>query len=77
MRYTTAVNAIKRSKSGVMPKQRLAAMARCLEELARAGLALNASRLQPSSKGWRFKHSRGKRSVVDGPFAETKELIAG
>jgi hypothetical protein len=47
------------------------------EELARAGVLLDASGLQPSSKGWRVQYEGGKRTVVDGPFAETKELIAG
>jgi hypothetical protein len=47
------------------------------EQLVKAGVLLDASGLQPSSKGWRIKYTGGKRSVVDGPFAETKELIAG
>jgi hypothetical protein len=47
------------------------------EELQKAGVLLDASGLQPSSKGWRVKYSGGKRTVIDGPFAETKELIAG
>ncbi len=46
-------------------------------ELAKAGMLLDGSGLQPSAKGWRVKYSGGKRTVVDGPFAETKELIAG
>jgi hypothetical protein len=52
-------------------------MATYHEELAKAGALLDASGLHPTSKGWRVKYSGGKRSVVDGPFAETKELIAG
>ena len=61
-----------------MPKEPMfAAMATYHEELAKAGVLLDASGLQPTSKGWRVKYSGSKRSVVDGPFAETKELIAG
>jgi hypothetical protein len=52
-------------------------MATYHEELAKAGALLDASGLQPSSKGWRVNYSGGKRTVIDGPFAETKELIAG
>jgi hypothetical protein len=55
----------------------MAPMAEYHEELARAGVLLDGSGLQPSSKGWRVKYSPDKRRVVDGPFAETKELIAG
>jgi hypothetical protein len=47
------------------------------EQLQKAGVLLDASGLQPSSNGWRIKYARGKHSVIDGPFAETKELIAG
>jgi hypothetical protein len=47
------------------------------EELAKAGVLVDGSGLQPSSKGWRIKYSKGARSFVDGPFAETKELVAG
>lgn len=52
-------------------------MATYHEELAKAGVLLDASGLKPSSKGWRIKYSGGKRTVIDGPFTETKELIAG
>jgi hypothetical protein len=52
-------------------------MAAYHEELAKAGVLLDASGLQASSKGWRIRYDGGKRSVIDGPFAETKELIAG
>jgi hypothetical protein len=55
----------------------MAAMATYHEELAKAGALLDASGLKPSSKGWRIKYSGEKRTVVDGPFAETKELVAG
>jgi hypothetical protein len=72
------VKATKDSEAGVMPEEKLmAAMAAYHEELAKAGVLLDASGLQPSSKGWRIKHSGAKRSVIDGPFTETKELIAG
>ena len=47
------------------------------EQLAKAGVLLDGSGLQPSAKGWRINYSGGKRTVIDGPFAETKELIAG
>jgi hypothetical protein len=52
-------------------------MATYHEELAKAGALLDASGLKPSSKGWRIRYSKAKRSVIDGPFTETKELIAG
>jgi hypothetical protein len=72
------VKATKDSEAGVMPEEKLiAAMATFHEELQKAGVLLDASGLQPSKKGWRIKYSGGKRSVIDGPFTETKELIAG
>jgi len=72
------VKATKDTEAGVMPKQSLfAAMATYHEELVKAGVLLDASGLKPSSKGWRVRYSGPKRSVIDGPFAETKELIAG
>jgi len=78
MRFMIIVKATKDSEVGVMPEEKLiAAMATYHEELAKAGALLDASGLQPSSKGWRIKYSGGKRTVIDGPFAETKELIAG
>src|SRR2546425_4489819 len=78
MRFIIIVKATKDSEAGVMPEERVfAAMATYHEELQKAGALLDASRLQPSSKGWRIKYSGQKRTVVDGPFAETKELIAG
>ena len=52
-------------------------MAKYHEELQRAGVLLDASGLQPSSKGWRIKYTGGKRTVIDGPFTEAKELVAG
>jgi hypothetical protein len=72
------VKATKDSEAGVMPEEKLiAAMATYHEELAKAGALLDASGLQPSSKGWRINYSGDKRTLVDGPFTETKELIAG
>jgi len=72
------VKATRDSEAGVMPEEKLfAEMATYHEALASAGALLDASGLQPSAKGWRIKYSGGKRTVVDGPFAETKELIAG
>jgi len=59
------------------PEELFTAMANYHEELQKAGALLDGSGLQPSAKGWRIKYSGGKRTVVDGPFAETKELVAG
>jgi len=62
----------------VMPSEKLLAeMAKYHEELQKAGVLLDASGLKPSAKGWRVKYAGSKRTVVDGPFTETKELIAG
>src|SRR5262245_14061108 len=78
MRFMIIVKATKDSEAGVRPSEELfAAMADYHEQLVKAGVLLDASGLQPTSKGWRVKYSGGKRSVVDGPFAESKELIAG
>ncbi len=78
MRYMIVVKASKDSEAGAMPEEKLmAAMATYHEELARAGVLLDASGLHPSSKGWRIKYAGGKRTLIDGPFTETKELIAG
>jgi len=78
MRFMIIVKATKESEAGVMPEEELIAeMATYHEALAKAGVLLDASGLQASSNGWRVKYSGGKRTVVDGPFAETKELIAG
>lgn len=78
MRFMILVKATKESEAGVMPEEKLiAAMATFHEELAKSGALLDASGLQPSSKGWHIKYSGGRTSVVDGPFTETKELIAG
>ncbi len=78
MRCIVMVKANKDSESGVMPKtELLAEMGKFNEELAKAGVMLAGEGLQPSSKGKRVRFSGPKRSVIDGPFAETKELIAG
>jgi hypothetical protein len=80
MRFMIVVKATKDSEAGKFPpeKERMfAAMTTYHEELAKAGLLLDASGLQPSSKGWRVKYTGGKRTVIDGPFTEAKELIAG
>jgi hypothetical protein len=78
MRYMILVKATKDSEAGVKPPEELfAAMADYHEQLVKAGVLLDASGLQPSSNGWRVKYSGGKRTVIDGPFAEAKELIAG
>ena len=78
MRFMIIVKASEDSEAGVMPEERVfEAMADYHEELQKAGVLLDASGLHPTSKGWRIRYSGGKRSVVDGPFAETKELIAG
>ena len=78
MRFMIIVKATQESEAGVMPPDSLfAQMGKFHEELAAAGMLLDASGLQPTSKGWRVKYSGATRSVVDGPFAETKEIIAG
>jgi hypothetical protein len=78
MRFMILVKANKDSEAGVMPPEELiAAMADYHEQLAKAGVLLDASGLQASSKGWRIRYSGAKRSVIDGPFTEAKELIAG
>ncbi len=78
MRFMIIVKATQDSEAGVMPEEQLIArMAKYHEELAKAGMLLDASGLQASSKGWRIKYSGEKRTLVDGPFAETKELVAG
>jgi hypothetical protein len=78
MRFMVMVKANEDSEAGVMPSQELlTAMTQYNEELVKAGVLLAADGLQPSSKGKRVRFSGDKRTVVDGPFAETKELIAG
>ena len=78
MRFMMIVKASKDSEAGVMPGQELlSAMGKYNEELMKAGVLLDGAGLQASSKGARIKFSGGKRTVVDGPFSEAKELIAG
>ncbi len=78
MRCMVIVKANKDSEAGVMPKRELlTAMGEFNEELVKAGVMLAAEGLQPSSKGKRVQFSGAKRTVIDGPFTETKELIAG
>jgi hypothetical protein len=78
MRFMMIVKASKESEAGVMPAEKdLADMAKYNEELVKAGVMLDGTGLHPSSKGARVKYSGDKRTVVDGPFAEAKELIAG
>jgi hypothetical protein len=78
MRFMIIVKATRESEAGVMPEEKLIAeMATYHEELAKAGMLLDASGLQSSAKGWRIKYSGAKRTFVDGPFTETKELVAG
>jgi len=78
MRFMAIVKATKDSENGVMPSEQLLAdMGKFNEELVKAGVMLAGEGLHPSSKGARIKFSGKKRTVVDGPFAETKELVAG
>jgi len=78
MKVMVIVKASKDSEAGVMPsEQLLAEMGKFNEELVKAGVLLAAEGLQPTSKGKRVRFSGGARTVIDGPFAETKELIAG
>jgi hypothetical protein len=78
MRFMVIVKANKDSEAGVMPDDKmLAAMGKYNEELAKAGVMLEGTGLKPSSAGARVRFSGDKRTVVDGPFPETKELIAG
>jgi hypothetical protein len=78
MKFMMIVKASKDSEAGVMPSEELlSTMGKYNEELMKAGVLLDLAGLQPSSKGARIKFSGGKRTVIDGPFAETKELIAG
>lgn len=78
MRFMVIVKATKASEAGVMPSEKLLTeMGKFNEELAKAGVMLAGEGLQPSSKGARVRFSGKQRTVIDGPFAETKELIAG
>jgi len=78
MRVMVIVKATEESESGIMPSQELlAAMGKYNEELVKAGVMLAGEGISPSSEGKRIKFSGTKRTVVDGPFTETKELVAG
>ncbi len=78
MRVMVIVKATKNSEAGVMPSEKLLAdMGKFNEELVKAGIMLAGDGLHPSSKGKRVRFSGGKKTVIDGPFAETKELVAG
>ena len=78
MRFMIMVKASRDSEAGKLPSQELlAAMGKYNEELVKAGIMLSGEGLQPSSKGARVRFSGNKRTVTDGPFAETKELVAG
>ena len=78
MRFMVMVKATKASEAGMLPDEKLlAAMGKYNEELVKAGVMLAGEGLHPSSKGVRVRFAGGKRTVVDGPFTETKELIAG
>ena len=78
MRYMIIVKATKDSEAGVLPPEHLLAeMCAYHSELAKAGVLVDGNGLQATSKGWRVRYRGAGRTVVDGPFAETKELIAG
>ncbi|MBI3531217.1 MAG: YciI family protein [Burkholderiales bacterium] len=80
MRYMIIVKATPQSEAGVFPPhmaELMAVMGTFHEELARAGVLLDASGLKPSSQGWRIRYDGKERKVIDGPFTESKELIAG
>jgi hypothetical protein len=78
MRFMILIKATKDTEAGVMPDEKLfAEMGKYNEELVKAGVMLAGEGLHPSSKGARVKFSGGKRTVIDGPFPETKELICG
>ena len=78
MRVMVAVKATRSSEAGIMPSEKLLAdMGKFNDELVKAAVMLAGDGLHPSSKGKRVRFSGGKRTVIDGPFAETKELVAG
>ena len=78
MRFMVLVKANESSEAGILPEEKLLAeMGKYNEELVKAGVLLAAEGLQPSSKGARVRFSDSRRTVIDGPFAETKELVAG
>ena len=78
MRFMMMVYGNKDSEAGVLPtEEMIAPMAKYHEELVKAGVLLDASGLKPTSRGWRIQYANGKRTVIDGPFTESKEIIAG
>lgn len=78
MRFMIFVKATRDTEAGVMPEEKLIAdMAAYHEELAKAGVLLDGSGLKPSARGWRIRYSGKERTLVDGPFTEAKEMIAG
>jgi len=78
MRFMIIVKATEESEAGVMPGEELITRMQTFhEDLMKSGVMIDASGLKPSSKGWRIRYSGDQRTVVDGPFAETKELISG
>ena len=78
MRFMILLKANPDTEAGILPSEKtLAAMGKFNEELVKAGIMLAGEGLQPSAKGARVRFSKGKRAVIDGPFTETKELIAG
>jgi len=78
MRFMILVKATRDTEAGKQaPESLFAEMAAYHEELAKAGVLLDGSGLQPTSKGWRVRYAGNRRTVVDGPFAEAKELVAG
>jgi hypothetical protein len=78
VRFMVIVKASRESEAGILPdEQQLAAMGKFNEEMVKAGVMLAGEGLQASSKGARVRFSGNKRTVIDGPFAETKELVAG
>lgn len=78
MRFMVMVKATRESEAGRLPSEELlAAMAKFNEDMVRAGVMLDGNGLQPSSRGARVRFSGSKRTVIDGPFTETKELVAG
>jgi hypothetical protein len=78
MRFMIIVKATPDSEAGVMPEESLlTAMADYHEQLAQAGVLLDGNGLHPTNRGWRIRYSGGKRQLIDGPFTETKELVAG
>ncbi|WP_213779769.1 YciI family protein [Caballeronia sp. dw_276] len=78
MRFIIMVKASETSEAGVLPDDALlSAMGAYHEELSKAGVLLDASGFHPTATGWRVRYENGRRTITDGPFAETKELIAG